>query len=178
MPTEGPAIRKAQPSQKLSVGICFSQNLSERPRRLLLSLGVPSRLSPGSDPGPSRSHPGSVGVPSRFVMCFVLQRFGPIQIPRWGPSRPVLVPSRSRASFHDRAWTGLSEALSAGGLAVSLSLSPYGATKPRLQRQNDNNCAATPSFLAPLTSRFSKCFHSHIKTIMGGPNFMHPPPNL
>ena len=47
--------------------------------------------------GPSRSHPGSEGVPSRFAMCFVLQRFGPIQVPRWGPSRPVLVPSCSRA---------------------------------------------------------------------------------
>ena len=47
--------------------------------------------------GPSRSHPKSEGVPSRFAMCFVLQRFGPIQVPRWGPSRPVLVPSCSRA---------------------------------------------------------------------------------
>ena len=36
-------------------------------------------------------------VPSRFAMCFVLQCFGPIQVPRWGPSRPVLVPSCSRA---------------------------------------------------------------------------------
>ena len=47
--------------------------------------------------GPSRSHPGSEVVPSRFAMCFVLQCFGPIQVPRWGPSRPVLVPSCSRA---------------------------------------------------------------------------------
>ena len=47
--------------------------------------------------GPSRSHPGSEGVPSRFAMCFVFQHFGPIQVPRWGPSRPVLVPSCSRA---------------------------------------------------------------------------------
>ena len=61
------------------------QNNSERPTGLLLSLGVPSRPSPGSDPGPA--------VPSRFTMCFVLQRFGPVQVPRWGPSRPVLVPS-------------------------------------------------------------------------------------
>ena len=30
-------------------------------------------------------------------MCFVLQCLGPIQVPRWGPSRPVLVPSCSRA---------------------------------------------------------------------------------
>ena len=51
----------------------------------------------GPIPGLSRSHPGSEGVPSRFAMCFVLQRFGPIQVPRWGPSRPVLVPSWSRA---------------------------------------------------------------------------------
>ena len=47
--------------------------------------------------GPSRSHPGSEVVPSRFAMCFVLQCFGPIQVPRWGPSQPVLVPSCSRA---------------------------------------------------------------------------------
>ena len=47
--------------------------------------------------GPSRSHPGSQVVPSRFAMCFVLHCFGPIQVPRWGPSRPVLVPSWSRA---------------------------------------------------------------------------------
>ena len=53
------------------------------------------RLSPIL--GPSRSHPGSEAVPSEFAMCFVLQRFGPIQVPRWGPSRPVLVPSCSRA---------------------------------------------------------------------------------
>ena len=47
--------------------------------------------------GPSRSHPGSEVVPSRFAMCFVLQCFGPIQVPRWGPSRPVLIPSCSQA---------------------------------------------------------------------------------
>ena len=47
--------------------------------------------------GPSRSHPGSEGVPSRFAMCNVFQHFGPIQVPRWGPCRPVLVPSCSRA---------------------------------------------------------------------------------
>ena len=36
-------------------------------------------------------------MPGSFAMCFVLQCFGPIQVPRWGPSRPVLVPSCSRA---------------------------------------------------------------------------------
>ena len=46
---------------------------------------MPSRPSPGS-------YPGSVQVPSR-----VRGGFGPIQVPRWGPSRPVLVPSCSRA---------------------------------------------------------------------------------
>ena len=58
---------------------------------------MPSRASPGSYPGPVQVHPGSEVVPSRFAMCFVLQCFGPIQVPRWGPSRPVLAPSCSRA---------------------------------------------------------------------------------
>ena len=56
--------------------------------------------------GPSRSHPGSEGVPSRFTMCFFLQYFDPIQVPRWGPSWPVLVPSWSRAFLPGSAWTG------------------------------------------------------------------------
>ena len=88
-----------------TIGERFTHS-SQRPRRLLLSLEVPSRSSPGSGPGPSRSHPGSEAVPSRFAMCFALQRFGPVQIPRWGPSRPVLVPSWSQAfgtSFQDRS---------------------------------------------------------------------------
>ena len=47
---------------------------------------------------PSRSHPESEVVPSRFAMCFVLQCFGPIQVPRWVgaiPARPgpILLPS-------------------------------------------------------------------------------------
>ena len=46
---------------------------------------------------PSRGSEEVPWLPSRFAMCFVLQRFGPIQVPRWGPSRPVLVPSCSRA---------------------------------------------------------------------------------
>ena len=56
-------------------------------------------LDPRLNPilGPSKSHPGSEEVLSRFAMCFVWQRLGPIQVPRWGPSRPVLVPSWSRA---------------------------------------------------------------------------------
>ena len=77
---------------------CFMARGSERPRSLLVSLGgchPDPRLGPIL--GPSRSHPGSEVVPSRFAMCFVLQCFGPIQFPRWGPSRPVLVPSCSRA---------------------------------------------------------------------------------
>ena len=41
----------------------------------------------GSILGPSMSHPGSEGVPSRFAMCFVLQHFGPIQIPRFEEER-------------------------------------------------------------------------------------------
>ena len=56
--------------------------------------------------GPSRSHPGSHVVPSRFAMGFVLQCFGPIQVPRWGPSRPVLSHPAPERSFQGRAWTG------------------------------------------------------------------------
>ena len=58
--------------------------------------------------GLSRSHPASEGVPSRFAMCFALQRFGPIQVRRWGAFRPFLVPSCSRAerSSQGQAWTG------------------------------------------------------------------------
>ena len=59
--------------------------------------------------GPSRSHPGSEGVPSRFAMCFVFHHFGPIQVPRWGPSRPVLVPSCSRAFLPGSGLDGLKQ---------------------------------------------------------------------
>ena len=45
--------------------------------------------------GPSRSHPGSEGVLSRFSMCLVLQRFGTLQVTKWGPSRPIVVASSS-----------------------------------------------------------------------------------
>ena len=61
--------------------------------------------------GPSRSHPGPEGVPSRFAMCFrfamwlVLQHFRPIQVPRWGhpgPScsrAPRVGPGRAETDF-------------------------------------------------------------------------------
>ena len=74
----------------------FKGGKSERPRSLLLSGGCHPDPRLGLILGPSRSRPGSEGVPSRFTMCFVLQHFGPIQVPRWGPSRPVPVPSWSR----------------------------------------------------------------------------------
>ena len=55
--------------------------------------------------GPSRSHPGSEVVPSRFAMCFVLQCFGPIQVPRskqedgfW----PRAIPDQNSKSHQDR----------------------------------------------------------------------------
>ena len=81
-------------------------SLSERPRSLLLSLGVPSRLSPGSHPGPiqvpSRVRRGPVQI--RHVLCFtafwthpgpevgaIPARPGPILLPsvpsRIGPGR-------------------------------------------------------------------------------------------
>ena len=49
-------------------------------------------------PGP---HPRSEGVPFRFAaMCFVLQRFGPVQVPRAGAiPAPIQVPSWSWAFF-------------------------------------------------------------------------------
>ena len=55
--------------------------------------GLVRHLPLGPILGPSKSHPGSKGVPSRLAMCFVLQHFGPIHVPKWGPSQPVLVPS-------------------------------------------------------------------------------------
>ena len=56
--------------------------------------------------GPSRSHPECEGVPSRFAMCFVLQYFGPIQVPRWGHPGPSWSHPAPERSFQGRAWTG------------------------------------------------------------------------
>ena len=59
--------------------------------------GVPSRPSPGTYPGPvqvpSRVRGGPVQI--RHVLCFTVFRTHPG--PEIGPSRPVLVPSCSRA---------------------------------------------------------------------------------
>ena len=74
------------------------------PQKKILGCHPDPRLGPIL--GPSRSHPGSEVVPSRFAMCFVLQCFGPIQVPRWGPSRPVLVPSCSRAFLTESGLDG------------------------------------------------------------------------
>ena len=86
----------------------FPEHLSsERPRSLLLSLGgAIQTLALGPILGPSRSHPGSEVVPSRFAMCFVLQCFGPIQVPRWGHPGPSWSHPAPERSLQDRAWTG------------------------------------------------------------------------
>ena len=102
---KGPKIEKT--FQDLPLGLKFSSenenfkrapHQSERPRSLVLSLRVPSRPSPVSNP---RARPGPIPGPKGSrpdsPCALFLQRFGPIQVPRWGPSRPVLVPSCSRA---------------------------------------------------------------------------------
>ena len=77
------------------------------PRSLLLSLGVPSRPTPGSYPGPvqvpSRVRGGPVQI--RHVLCFTMFRthpgpeVGAIPAPSWSHPAP-------ERSFQDRAWTG------------------------------------------------------------------------
>ena len=98
-----PSLQNRRNENKLS-----SDGMNFSPRSLLLSRGgchPNPRLGPIL--GLSRSHPGSEVVPSRFAMCFVLQCLGPIQVPRWGPSRPVPVPCCSRAFLPGSgAWTG------------------------------------------------------------------------
>ena len=100
---------------------------SERPRSLLLSLGVPSRHSPGSGPGPvqvpSRVRRGPVQI--RHVLCFPAFRTHP------GPevgaiSRPVLVPSCSRAFFPGSGLDGPKQTSRLRDVVVLLRQGPLG----------------------------------------------------
>ena len=87
----------------------FTIVLSERPRSLLLFLGVPSRPSPGSDPGPvqvpSRVPSGPVQI--RHVLSFAVFRTHPGPEVGAIPARPgpILVPSVSPRIGPGRAET-------------------------------------------------------------------------
>ena len=92
------------------VGALFSCKDQKRPGSLLLSLGGAIQTFAWGRPGPI---PGPKGVPSRFAMCFVLQRFRAIHHPapelRWAKS-PIANRYRSanvansRKPFRSSTW--------------------------------------------------------------------------
>ena len=79
----------------------LSSHFSERPRSLLLSLGVPSRPSPGSYPGPvqvpSRVRGGPVQI--RHVLCFTVFRTQPGPEVGAIPARPGPRPGQAETDF-------------------------------------------------------------------------------
>ena len=90
----------------------------------------------------SSPSPNIEGVRSRFAMCFVLQGFGPVQVPKWGPSQPVLVPSCPRP-FQDGAWTAETDFEVGNFRNISTSSSPKKAIWGP-QTPSPRKCRETP----------------------------------
>ena len=104
--------RSKRPGHCASFRMSIKIKFSEMPRRLLLSLGVPSRPSSGSGPGPvqvpSRVQRGPVQI--RHVFCFPAFRAHPDAEVGAIPARPgpILLPSVPSTIGPGRAETDFS----------------------------------------------------------------------